>query len=167
MITIWQSIQVSRHFGWGWTDDVHSILGTITILATIVSVLSGTLAAAFMGCYDGDQAWAKKETAPTLGKIHAWSSYFVLFFANVVVLGGTITYCLTYIKEEKYIPFGIISLMLFVNLVLVSEILHRKKAGSENLAAQKIDNDKTSLKGKNLSWKRYTAQQLDIEVEQG
>ena len=168
-ITIWQAIEISRCFGWGWTDDVHSILGTMTIAATIISVLSGTLAAAFMGCYDGDQAWSsKKETGPILGRIHAWSSYFVLFFANVIVLGGTITYCLSYLKDQKLIPFGVISFMFFVNLVLVSEILHRKKARSVNLAAQQMENELTSVNGrKNLSSKRYTAQQLDIEVEQG
>ena len=47
VITIWQSIQISLKFGWGWTDDVHSILGTITIANTFISVFSGTLAAAF------------------------------------------------------------------------------------------------------------------------
>lgn len=70
-----------------------------------------------------------------IGKIHRWSSYILLFYANVIILGGTITYCMTYIKDSKFIPLGIISFMLFINIVLVSEILHRKKARSENLAS--------------------------------
>jgi hypothetical protein len=136
IITLWQTMEISLKFGWGWTDDVHSILGTICIAATIISVFSGSLATAFMKCYDGDEAWSKKETATILGRIHRWSSYFVLFFANVIILGGTITYCLTYLKDYKLIPLGIISFMFFINLMLVSEILHRKKARSENLAAK-------------------------------
>lgn len=94
-----------------------------------------------------------------MGKIHRWSSYFVLFFANVIVLGGTITYCLAYIKDSKFIPLGIISFMLFINVVLVSEILHRKKARSENLAAQQRETELTinDRKGKGKQWKRYTA----------
>ena len=58
----------------------------------------------------------------------------MLLFANVIVLGGTITYCTVYLNDTKFIPLGIISFMFFINLVLVSEIIHRKKARSENLA---------------------------------
>lgn len=47
VITVWQTLEISLRFGWGWTDDVHSILGFIVIIATIISVLSGTLAMAF------------------------------------------------------------------------------------------------------------------------
>ena len=125
---------ISLHYGWGWTDDPHSILGTIVNVLTLVSVLTGTIAGAFMRCYNGDKEWSTKEKGTTLGKLHRWSSYLVLFFANVVILGGTITYCLTFLQDSKYIPIGIISFMFFINLVLVSEYLHRRKAGSENLA---------------------------------
>ena len=59
----------------------------------------------------------------------------MLIFANVIVLGGTITYCTVYLNDTKFIPLGIISFMFFINLILVSEIIHRKKARSENLAA--------------------------------
>ena len=135
-ITVWQSLEVSWAFGFGWTDDVHSILGLIVIVATLISVLSGTIVAAVMRCYNGDKEWSPKERAAFLGKIHKWSSYFVLFLGNVVILGGTITYCLTYLKELKFLPIGIMSFLFFVNLVLVSEYLHRKTARSENLARQ-------------------------------
>ena len=54
----------------------------------------------------------------------------MLLFANVIVLGGTITYCTVYLNDTKFIPLGIISFMFFINLVLVSEIIHRKKAKS-------------------------------------
>ena len=133
-ITIWQTLEISLRYGWGWTDDVHSILGTIAIAATIIATLTGGLAAAYMKFYDGDKEWAPTERATTIGKIHKWVSYFILFFANVIVLGGTITYCLTYVQESKYIPLGIISFLFFINIVLVSEYLHRKKARSENSA---------------------------------
>ena len=125
VITIWQTLEISLRFGFGWTDDVHSILGTICIIGTIISVLSGTLVVAFQRYYNGDEAWSKKETATIIGRLHAWSSYMVLFFANVIILGGTITYCLTYIQDSKFIPLGVFSFLLFINVVLVSEILHR------------------------------------------
>ena len=54
-ITIWQTLEISLKYGWGWTDDPHSILGTIAIVATILSVLSGGLVAAYMKFYDGDK----------------------------------------------------------------------------------------------------------------
>ena len=104
---------------------------------------------AFQRFYDGDEAWAKKETATVLAKIHGWSSYAVLFYANVIILGGTITYCLNYLKDSKFIPLGIISFMFFINAVLVSEILHRKKARSENLAANQNENELSNIEGKN------------------
>ena len=137
VITIWQTLEISLRFGWwGLSDDPHSILGSITIVMTIVSVLTGSLAAACMRFYNGDEEWASnKERATVIGKIHRYLSYFLLFFANVVILGGTITYCLNYLQESQFIPFGIVSFLLFINIVLVSEYLHRKKARSdENLA---------------------------------
>lgn len=135
VLTIWQTLEVSMKFGWGLTDDTHSILGTICIVMAIFATFTGFLVAAYMRFYNGDQEWAKKETATIIGKIHRWSSYCVLFFANVIILGGTITYCLSYLKETKYIPIGVVSFLLFINFVLVSEYLHRRKAKSENLAA--------------------------------
>ena len=134
VITIWQTLEISLKFGLGLVSSPHSILGTIVILVTIISVFTGTLAAAYMKYYNGDEEWAKNERALIIGKIHRYSSYFVLFLANVVILGGTITYCMTYLKESKFIPLGIVSFLVFLNLVLVSEYLHRRKARSENLA---------------------------------
>ena len=55
VITIWQTLEISLHFGWGLTDDVHSVLGTIAIVATIICVLTGGLASSFMIFYDGDK----------------------------------------------------------------------------------------------------------------
>ena len=102
---------------------------------TLLAVLTGALASAYMSFYNGDEQWSKsKERATKIGKIHGYISYFVLFFANVIILGGTITYCLTYIRESKFIPIGMVSFLFFINLVLVSEYIHRKKARSENLA---------------------------------
>ena len=164
VITIWQTLEISLKFGWGLTDDPHSILGTITIVATIISVLTGTLAAAYMKYYNGDEEWAKNERALIIGKIHKYTSYFVLFLANVVVLGGTITYCLAFLQESKYIPLGIMSFLFFLNLILVSEYLHRKKARSENLAKQE-ENKQDKTKGSKA--KVFTAQQVDIAVERG
>ena len=161
---------MSWTFGFGWTDDVHSILGTIVIAATFVSVFSGSIVAAVMRYYNGDKEWSPKERAALLGKIHKWSSYFVLFFGNVVILGGTITYCLTYMQELKFLPIGILSFLFFINLVLVSEYVHRKKARSENLAAQQREENELALKtGKKYSSqvKEYTAQMVDIAVEKG
>jgi hypothetical protein len=58
-------------------------------------------------------------------------------------LGGTITYCVTFLKESRFIPLGIVSFLFFLNLALVSEYLHRRKARSENLAVkQKEENEK-------------------------
>ena len=134
VVTIWQTLEVSMKYGFGWTDDPHSILGTICIVATVIATLSGGLAAAYMRFYNGDKEWSSTETATNIGKFHRWVSYFVLFYANVILLGGTITYCLTYLKESKYIPFGVLSFLFFINLVLVSEYVHRKVARSENAA---------------------------------
>ena len=134
IITVWQTLEISLKFGWGWTDDVHSILGTICIVATVLAIISGFVTQAFHSFYNGDKEWAKKEKATVIAKIHGWISYFVLFYANVIILGGTITYCLAYLKETKYIPAGICSFLFFINLVLVSEYLHRRKARSDNLA---------------------------------
>ena len=171
IITIWQTLEISLKFGWGWTDDVHSILGTICISITVISVLSGTLAAAYFRCYDGDKEWAPKECATVIGKMHRWVSYFLLFYANVIVLGGTITYCLAYLKESKFIPLGIMSFLFFINLVLVSEYIHRKKARSENLATAGVEENelaqKTGGKKGNSAIKEYTAQQVDVAVEKG
>ena len=55
VITIWQTMEISLVFGFGWTDDVHSILGTICIVATVIASLSGALAAAYMRFYNGDK----------------------------------------------------------------------------------------------------------------
>lgn len=55
VITIWQTLEISLKFGWGWTDDVHSILGTICIAMTAVAVLTGALTSAYMSLYNGDQ----------------------------------------------------------------------------------------------------------------
>lgn len=130
-------MEISLKFGWGWTDDVHSILGTICIVATVLAIISGFVTQAYYSFYNGDKEWAKKEKATVIAKIHGWISYFVLFYANVIILGGTITYCLAYLKETKYIPAGICSFLFFINLVLVSEYLHRRKARSDNLACKK------------------------------
>lgn len=82
----------------------------------------------------------------------------MLFYANVIVLGGTITYCLAYLKESKFIPIGIISFLFFINLVLVSEYIHRKKARSENLAkGQKEENELAASKGLKGDIKEYNA----------
>ena len=54
VISIWQTLEISLKFGLGLFSSPHSILGTIVILATIISVLTGTLAAAFMKYYNGD-----------------------------------------------------------------------------------------------------------------
>ena len=99
VLTIWQTLEISLRFGWGLTDDPHSILGTICIGLTLISVFTGTIAAAYMRYYNGDKEWSGKERATIIGKLHRWTSYFVLFYANVIILGGTITYCLTYLKE--------------------------------------------------------------------
>lgn len=105
---------------------------------TAVAVLTGALTSAYMSLYNGDQQWSKsKEQATKIGKLHKWISYILLFYANVIILGGTITYCLAYLKESKFIPIGMVSFLFFINLILVSEYIHRKKARSENLARQK------------------------------
>ena len=128
------------------------------IIFTVLATLTGGLAAAYQKFYDGDKEWAPTERATTISKIHRWVSYFILFYANVIVLGGTITYCLTFIKESKFIPFGIISFLFFINIVLVSEYLHRKKARSENSAKQYIADCELSVKGKkNSNVREYTA----------
>ena len=103
-------------------------------MATIISLITGFVTQAYYSFYNGDKEWSGKERATVIAKIHGYISYFVLFFANVVILGGTITYCIAYLKETKYIPAGIMSFLFFINLVLVSEYLHRKKARSDNLA---------------------------------
>lgn len=102
--------------------------------------------------------------------MHKWISYVVLFFANVILLGGTITYCLTYLKDLKYIPAGVVSFLFFINIVLVSEYLHRKKARSENAAKQYITEHELAIRSGNkkkgmTDVKMYTAQQVDIGVE--
>ena len=96
---------------------------------------------AYYSFYNGDKEWSLKERATVIAKIHGYISYFVLFFANVIILGGTITYCIAYLKETKYIPAGIMSFLFFINLVLVSEYLHRKKARSDNLARINSQNE--------------------------
>ena len=152
VITIWQTLEISLRFGWwGLSDDPHSILGSICIVMTIISVLSGSLAAACMRFYNGDAEWAgNKERATVIGKIHRYLSYFLLLFANVVILGGTITYCLTYLEDSQFIPFGIISFLIFINLFLVSEYLHRKKARSDDNLAQSKTASAEPAQGK--SW---------------
>lgn len=113
-----------------------------------------------MRFYNGDAEWTPKERASIIAKLHRWTSYFVLFFANVIVLGGTITYCLTYLKDSQYIPLGIVSFLFFLNLCLVSEYLHRKKARSENLARKNAEeNEIAAQKGlkSNGNVKEYTA----------
>ena len=120
--------------------------------------------------YHGDKDWAPTERATMIGKVHRWVSYFVLFYSNVIILGGTITYCLTYIQESKYIPMGIISLLFFLNFVLVSEYLHRKKARSDNAAKNFSKDHELATKNgakNNMHVKEYTAQQVDIGVEKG
>ena len=94
----------------------------------------------------------------------------MLFFANVILLGGTITYCLAYLQDMKYIPLGILSFLFFINLVLVSEYVHRKKARSENAAKQFVTEHELAKRAgskANGDVKMYTAQQVDISVEQG
>ena len=170
VITIWQTLEVSMVFGFGWTDDVHSILGTICNVATVIASISGGLAAAYMRFYNGDKEWAPTECATNIGKFHKWVSYFVLFYANIIVLGGTITYCLTYLKDMKYMFLGMLSFLFFINLVLVSEYVHRKKARSVNAAKQYIaEHELAKRAGSKGSTdvKMYTAQQVDIGVEQG
>lgn len=157
-------------FGFGWTDDVHSILGTICNVATVIASISGGLAAAYMRFYNGDKEWAPTECATNIGKFHKWVSYFVLFYANIIVLGGTITYCLAYLKDMKYMFLGMLSFLFFINLVLVSEYVHRKKARSVNAAKQYIaEHELAKRAGSKGSTdvKMYTAQQVDIGVEQG
>ena len=169
-ITIWQTLEISLKFGWGLTDDPHSILGTICIVSAIIATLTGCLAAAYMKFYNGDKEWAPTERATIICKIHRWTSYFALFYANVIVLGGTITYCLTYIQESKYIPLGIVSFLFFINIVLLSEYLHRKVARSENAATKYITEHELAIKSgskNNLNVREYTAQQVDIGVEKG
>ena len=65
---------------------------------------------------------------------------------------------------------GMLSFLFFINLVLVSEYVHRKKARSENAAKQYIAEHelakRAGSKG-NTDVKMYTAQQVDISVEQG
>ena len=70
----------------------------------------------------------------------------------------------------KYMFLGMLSFLFFINLVLVSEYVHRKKARSENAAKQYIAEHelakRAGSKG-NTDVKMYTAQQVDISVEQG
>ena len=123
-----------------------------------------------MRFYNGDKEWSATECATNIGKLHRWISYIVLFYANVILLGGTITYCLAFLQDEKYIPIGIISFLFFINLVLVSEYVHRKKARSENAAKQYITEHELAIRSGSKGTtdvKMYTAQQVDIEVEQG
>ena len=63
-----------------------------------------------------------------------------------------------------------LSFLFFVNLVLVSEYVHRKKARSENAAKQYIAEHELALRAGSkgsTDVKMYTAQQVDIGVEQG
>ena len=108
-------------------------------------MLTGALTLGYMRYYNGDKEWGSKERATVIGKLHRWVSYFVLFYANVIILGGTITYCLTYLKESKFIPIGMISFLLFINLILVSEYINRRKARSENLARDHIEENELAF----------------------
>ena len=57
----------------------------------------------------------------------------MIFAANVVVSGGTITYSLKSLKTAKIIPPAFFNFLIFLNIIFVSEYIYRKKARSDNL----------------------------------
>lgn len=168
MITIWQTLEISLRFGWGLTDDPHSILGTMCIVGMLFSTVSGFLAHAYYK-YSTDEAWSPKEKATKVGKVHRISSYVVLGLCNIVVFGGLLTYSLKNLRDVRYVPFGILSLLGFINIVLLSEYIHRKKASSSNLAKGEgePEDELQSNKVSKRDLREFTAQQVDKAVELG
>ena len=117
--------------------------------------------------YSKDKAWTPQEKATMIGKIHRYSSYIMILFANIVVSGGTITYSLKSLKTSKFIPPAFFNFLIFLNAILISEYCYRRKAGSDNLVKneKKIEMGDDTKDIKNL--KTYTPQMVDKQVEEG
>ena len=166
-ITLWQTVEIGLAFGFGLLDDIHSVLGTIGIAICIFVCITGCVAAAMMG-YSKDKAWTPQERATMIGKIHRYSGYAMILFANIVVTGGTITYSLKSLKDPSLIAPAFINFLIFINILLVSEYCYRKKAKSDNLIKnEKKITTEMEEKPQDKKLKVWTPQMVDKQVEEG
>lgn len=118
-------IFASKLLEWKFTDSVHNGLGTITLFVTILGTLTGSITAGVMRFYNGDKPWSEKERVEQIAKIHRWAGYLMLFIGNACCMTGVGHYYGDILNDEKSAPLGVASLLLFIFLVVLFEVIHR------------------------------------------
>ena len=122
IVTIIFALKITK---WDPFADVHSALGSITVIITIVGTLTGSFTAGTMRFYNGDKAWTKKERVEVVAKIHRYAGYFMLFLGNVTIMTGTGHYFNDKLNGDDRVVYAPLSLGTFIVLVIIFETIYR------------------------------------------
>jgi hypothetical protein len=106
-------------------DELHFVLGTITLFVTIIGALSGSATAGTMKMYNGDKDWAEKERVERIAKIHRYFGYFMLFIGNLTIVSGCTHYFDAVLNGDDRKILGVVSMVSFTFLVILFETIYR------------------------------------------
>ena len=125
IVTIYSSMEMFAHRNWVPSLSVHSVLGIMALVLTLLASISGVITACMMMCYRGDKEWSEREKVYNVARAHRYISYVMLLWGNAVVTGGTWTYLNT-IGFSPYGPIALIEITIFGFLWIVHECVLRR-----------------------------------------
>ena len=143
---------------WNPFENLHTALGTLSVLVTIFVWFMGVFTAGTMKAYRGDKPWTEKERVERIAKIHRISGYFVILIGNVAIATGVGTYYKDKLDEDDRWIQGPISLWTFILIVIILETTYRCRNKFS------LGHVKTPAEGVKES---FTPDKVDEEVAKG
>lgn len=104
---------------------MHSLLGLIALILTLIVGISGIVLIHFMFRVV-DKNWTKEERVTKIARFHRKCGYVMLLLGNIVVSGGITTYLLAIGSGFEAIV-GFTSLALYIAIVVKMEREYRSK----------------------------------------
>ena len=120
-LTLYQAYIQLERFGWE-IDGLHSWLGTLFCLITVLADFSGS-ATAGVGRFCKDEPWKEKERYAYVAKVHRIASKIVIFVANAILMTGLARYENYYLKRQMIL--APLSMASFCLIVFLCELAHR------------------------------------------
>ena len=142
--------------------DMHNALGTICVVATAIGALAGYVTAGMQAFYNEKEPWTKKDKALFVAKIHRWSGYVMLFIGNAAIMTGVGHYYGDKLKGDERKVLGFFSCIVFVILVAIFEGIYRIR---NNYSMGHIETPDIAKAAGKVSI--ITPEQLDKQVKAG
>ena len=125
-VTVWSCLKMYAFHDWKQNDSVHSVLGLIALLLSVVVGVTGLVTAAMMQIFSGGGSqWRERDRHYLVAKVHRYSGWFMILLGNAVCSGGTASY-FSKIGFSVYGVIGLSTSLIFLAVVAVHEYFRRR-----------------------------------------